>query len=296
MVLLSARLTFLLPLVVLCATGCGDEEPTLPEPPPPPTDISIPFEARVGDKPFACGQSYPGLGATGTTYEPMDFRMYLHDVRLVSDTGQEVPVTLTNDGEWQVDGAAFLDFEDKTGLCTNGTKKIRTQVVGTVPAGNYRGLRFRVGLPSALNHQDVSTAPTPLNDPTLFWGWRTGYLFLRVDGRTTGLKAGHFMHLGSTDCAGPPPGQTTGSAGCTFPNRPEISLDGFELDKSKVVLDLATLFTNANLDTNAEVTNTSIGCMSQKEDPDCTPMFHQLGLSMDTSAPPPASQSFIRVE
>ncbi|WP_224245505.1 MbnP family copper-binding protein [Hyalangium gracile] len=294
MALSLARSTLLLSFFFLGATGCGDEESPPPETPP--REVSIPFEVRVGGQPFACGQRYTGLGTTGTTYEPLDFRMYLHDVRLVSDGGEEVPVTLTNDGEWQAEGAALLDFENKTGSCTNGTAKTRTRVVGTVPAGNYRGLRFRLGLPASLNHQDVSTAPAPFNDPTLFWGWRTGYVFLRVDGRTTGLKAGHFMHLGSIDCEGPPPGQTTGSAGCAFPNRPEIALDAFEPDTGKVVLDVASLFADTNLDANSEVSNTSIGCMSQKQDPDCTPIFHRLGLSLNSAAPAPAPQSFIRAE
>ncbi|WP_224368191.1 MbnP family copper-binding protein [Hyalangium versicolor] len=294
MTLSFARSTLLLSIVVIGATGCGDEESPPPETPP--LEVSIPFEVRAGGKPFACGQTYTGLGTTGTTYEPFDFRMYLHDVRLVTDAGQEVPLKLKEDGEWQAEGAALLDFENKTSLCSNGTTKTNTRITGTVPEGHYHGLRFRLGLPPELNHQDVSTAKAPFNDPTLFWGWRTGYVFLRVDGRTTGLKAGHFMHLGSTDCAGPPPGQTTGSAGCAFPNTPEVSLEAFSPETGKVVLDLATLFADTNLDSNSEVSNTSIGCMSQKEDPDCAPIFQRLGLSMEAGAPAVAPQTFIRAE
>ncbi|WP_225409120.1 MbnP family copper-binding protein [Stigmatella hybrida] len=284
----------LVSLLALGAMGCGDDEPGTPVKPT--VAITIPFEARVGSEPFACGQRYAGLGTTKTAYDPQDFRLYVHDVRLVSDTGQEVPVALTPDGRWQAEGVALLDFADKKGLCSNGTAETYTQLVGTVPEGTYRGLRFRLGVPFALNHQDVSTAPAPFNDPILFWGWRTGYLFVRIDGRTTGLPGGYFMHLGSTDCAPPPAGQTSGTAGCDFPNRPDVSLDTFTPGQGKVVVDLAALLADANLDVNAEVPNTSLGCMSQKEDPDCTPVFHRMGLSLDKGTPAPASQSFIRAE
>jgi hypothetical protein len=104
------------------------------------------------------------------------------------------------------------------------------------------------------------------------------------------------MHLGSIDCAPPAPGQTTGSAGCDFPNRAEISLEGFEPEKSRVVLDVAALLAGSNLDVNSDTPNTSLGCMSQKEDPDCVPVFNRLGLSLDRQASAPGVQSFARVE
>ncbi len=260
-------------------------------------EVTIPFEARVGSQPFACGQTYTGLGTTRTTYEPQDFRMFLHDVRLVSDTGQEVPVSLTTDGVWQALDVALLDFSDKKGLCSNGTAETHMRVVGTVPVGNYRGLRFRLGVPASVNHDlDPTLAPAPLRDSDLYWGWRSGFVFLRLDGRTTGVRAGYSMHLGSTDCSPPPPGQTTGTAGCDFPNRPEISLEGFELEKSKVVLDVASLLAGSNLDADSGVPNTSLGCMSQKEDPDCVPVFNRLGISFDRQSPYTGVQTFVRME
>lgn len=279
-----------LPLALLGVLGCdGEKEPAL-------LQVTLPFEARVGGEPFACGRTYTGLGTTGTTYEPMDFRVYLHDVRLLSLDGREVPLALTDDGVWQHEGAALLDFADKAGLCTNGTQGTHASITGTVPEGSYRGIRFKLGLPESLNHLDVSTAPAPFNDVSLFWSWRWGYLFARIEGRTAGLREGHFMHLGSTDCAPPAPGQTSGTAGCTFGNRPEFALDTLDLQQGKVVLDLASLFVGSNLDVNADVPNTAIGCMSQQEDPDCAEVFSRLGLEHRDQAARPAAQTFIRAE
>ncbi|WNG20759.1 MbnP family copper-binding protein [Cystobacter fuscus] len=276
-------------LPLACSLGCGTQGPEQKKLP-----VDISFEARVGARPFACGDTYTGLGTTATTFEPMDFRLFLHDVRLVSEDGTEVPVALTDDGVWQKDGALLLDFADKSGQCTNGTAATRTHLVGTVPEGNYRGLRFKLGLPPSLNHQDVSIAPSPFNDISLFWSWRMGYLFTRIEGRTAGLRSGYFMHLGSTECPPLVPGQSYDE--CTYPNRPEIFLEGFVLDQGKVVLDLASLFEGSNLDVNANVPNTAIGCMSQQEDPDCAPVFNRMGLAFGDPSSAAVKQTFIRLE
>ncbi|RYZ41744.1 MAG: metallo-mystery pair system four-Cys motif protein [Myxococcaceae bacterium] len=285
------RSRVLLPLALLGVVGCDNkDDPTPPEA----RTVNIPVLARVGTEPFACGRVYTNVGATGTSYEPMDFRVYVHDVRLVKAGGQEVPVTLEDDGTWQHDGVALLDFANKDGLCTQGTAGTNTSLRGTVPEGDYTGLRFTLGVPETLNHGDVSTAPAPLNDIGLFWSWRFGYLFTRIEGRTAGLPQGHAMHLGSTDCAPPPEGQTTGTAGCTNNNRPEVRLEAFNLETGKVVMDLGAFFAGSNLDTNA--TGTAEGCMSSQTDSDCAPLFQRLGLGFGAQAANPSAQSFIRAE
>ncbi|GHG67127.1 MbnP family copper-binding protein [Comamonas sp. JC664] len=259
-------------------------------------EVVIPFEARVGSEPFACGRVYSGLGTTGTTYEPMEYRLYLHDLRLVTAAGAEVALRLDQDSVWQREGTVLLDFADKSGLCTNGTQATNHLVRGRAPAGEYTGVRFKVGVPASLNHLDASTAPAPLNDMSMFWSWRSGYLFMRIEGRTEGLTEGHFMHLGSTNCAPPPEGQTQGTAGCEFGNRPEVALDAFDLERSKVVMDLKAFYAGTNLDVNANVPNTAIGCMSQPTDPDCIDVFARLGLSHPGQPQAPGPQSFFQVE
>ncbi|WP_224244572.1 MbnP family copper-binding protein [Hyalangium gracile] len=279
-----------LALTALVATACGDEEPA--PTPEPPLDVAITFKPMVGSQPFACGQTYTNLGTTGTTYEPKDFRLYVHNVRLLSHGVTEVPVELADDGAWQQEGLALLDFENKTGLCSNGTTAMNNRVVGTVPAGHYSGLRFTVGLPFEKNHQDASTARAPLNISTLFWGWAGGYIFIRMDGRTTGLPAGHSLHLGSTECQLSGPNQVTS---CGRPNRFEVEIAGFDPTASKaVVLDVAALLAGTNLDTNQA--ETAPGCMSESTDNDCAPIFQRLGLGFGGAQANPSAQVFFRKE
>ncbi|MGI9627435.1 MAG: MbnP family protein, partial [Longimicrobiales bacterium] len=89
--------------------ACGDDDPMDP---PGPEAVAINFQAQVNGAAFACGTSYDNVGTSNTTITPVDFRFYVHDVRLVTSAGSEVPVELTQDGQWQREGLALLDFED----------------------------------------------------------------------------------------------------------------------------------------------------------------------------------------
>jgi hypothetical protein len=42
-----------------------------------PQRVTLNFDAVVNGAPFACGQSYTGIGLTGATMEPTDLRLYV---------------------------------------------------------------------------------------------------------------------------------------------------------------------------------------------------------------------------
>lgn len=142
--------------------------------------VTIRFAAKVGEQRFSCGSSYE-LGSSKVKMTPTDFRFYVSNLSLVNAAGKTVPLSLTQDGKWQFQDVALLDFEDKTAACANGTVETRDQIVGTVPVGEYRGLRFNLGVPFELNHADSTLAASPLNLTSLWWNWRAGYKFLRID-------------------------------------------------------------------------------------------------------------------
>ena len=161
--------------------------------------MTITFRPQVGTEAFSCTATYTGFGTTGSTVAFADFKLYLSDVRLVTSSGSEEPVTLEQDGEWQLQNVALLDFDNGTGSCV-GSTETNYQVKGTVPAGTYSGIKFTMGIPFDLNHGDVATAAAPLNSTDMFWVWNYGYKFLRVDLSTTGQPDGFFLHVGSTGC------------------------------------------------------------------------------------------------
>jgi uncharacterized repeat protein (TIGR04052 family) len=238
-------------------------------------DVTLRFKATVGDKPFACGESYDRIGATSSKITPTDFRLYVHNIRLIDAHGKEAPVKLEQDGKWQFENIALLDFENGSGPCANGTADTRDFIQGTAPAGNYTGVKFTVGVPFERNHADPAKAPSPLNLTQLFWVWNSGYKFARIEMNTTGMPQGWFLHLGSTGCQPRQTAQTMPTS-CTFPNRAEITLTNFDLNADVVMTDLKKLLDGANVDTNQE--RTARGCMSAPNDGDCAPLFANLGL------------------
>lgn len=278
--------------------------------------VEIPFVAEMGGQPFSCAASFAGVGTTQSTVRFGDFRLFVSNVRMIDADGSEVPVALDDDGVWQHEGTALLDFEDASGSCANGTAETNTSLRGTVPEGIYMGLAFDIGVPFAQNHGDPTLAASPLNLTAMFWTWAAGYKFLKIDLATSGqplpppMKVamsgaedhstamqddgpqGWSLHLGATGCVSD--SRTTAPAqDCANPNRVAVRLEGFMpgmAGMDTVVIDPAAFLAGANVDVNAP--ETAAGCMSFAADRDCAAVMAALGLPYD-GAPAAGRQRLI---
>lgn len=253
--------------------------------------VTINFAAVVGDKAFDCKETYDGIGTTNSKMSVTDFKIYVQDVRLVDKKGNETPVNLTNDGKFQTEKVAMLDFENGEGNCTNGTKELNTAIRGTVAKGKYSGVKFVIGVPTEVNHLDGTLQASPLNITRMMWSWQIGYKFARIDTKTTGRPNGYVLHLGSTNCET----DTNGKTICKYNNRPEFLFPKFNLKKDVIKVDLKTLFADVNVDVNKE--KTSAGCMSFPGDDDCVGIFKSLGLKFASEGNQlSGTQTFMRAE
>ncbi|MDD1428821.1 metallo-mystery pair system four-Cys motif protein [Dolichospermum sp. ST_sed9] len=209
-------------------------------------EVKINFQGKVGKQPFECGKTYI-LGKPATKVTPDDFRFYISDIALIDNNGKSIPVNLTQDGKWQYQNVALLDFENKSGGCANGTVETRNQIVGTIPKGNYQGLQFTLGVPLNLNHADSVTAPSPLNLTSLWWNWLFGYKFARLDWKTQthnsqvkhgekNEKAQGFpIHLGSTGCQAIEGSKKPST--CSNLNTSKVIFTKFDINKNVVTAD-----------------------------------------------------------
>lgn len=271
------RLGILMALSVL-ALGCGDDAVESQQ-------VELSFAAMVGDEPFVCGGTYENLGADDASLVLSDFRFYVQDVELKNAAGIWVPVQLDDDNIFQTGGVALLDFENCAAM---GNEDLNDVVTGSVPAGEYDGLRFKMGVPFEMNHRNHDTASSPLNITALFWIWQSGYKFLRID---SGQRSDHDwrMHLGSTMCMGDP--MAGGVTSCGNGNRVLVEFDAFDVSTNTVVADYAKLVDGATLGSDQAL---DPGCMSKPEDTDCAPLFENLGLSFAGSEP--GTQQFFSAE
>jgi len=261
---------------------------------------SIVFAAKAGAEAFSCTGQLTNIGTSKRTIEPLDFRFYVHGLRLVRADGSEAPVTLTEDQTFQHDGLALLDFEDGAGTCENGTTATNDRVVGTVASGSYARVRFELGVPEASNHADAALAPSPLNITSLFWNWNGGYKFARLDARVvdenapSGGALSFVFHLGSTSCVGD--AAKGGAVTCKNLNLPTIDLAlpapaGGDLGTKTIVFDWANLLADVDV---AKDEGGVGGCMSGATDPECGKIFSRLGL--DAGGGATGSQSAFRIE
>ncbi len=228
--------------------------------------VSVRFTARVGSAPFNCGTTYEGVGSGSDSAEPRDFRFFVHDVRLVDASGNQVPVELDERAPWQGRGVALLDFEDGSGGCLEGDAALNATVTGRALPGQYTGLAFRLGVPESVNHDDPALQPAPLSAGTMTWGWLSGYKFLRADLGTAG--GGGVLHLGAAGCSGDP---AAGTVSCARSNLRDVVLSGYDPATSSVSADIGALF--------ASVDVASAGpCHSSGEA--CAATFASLGLDL----------------
>lgn len=118
----------------------------------------------------------------------------------------------------------------------------------------------------------------------MFWVWRAGYKFLRVDWMVTTASVAvprWNVHLGSTGCESPDPAVAP-SAECLRSNRPQVELSSYTLGDT-IDIDFGMLVENADLSSN--VTDSPPGCMSNPmETDDCNTVYGSLGLEFSTGS------------
>jgi hypothetical protein len=108
-------------------------------------------------------------------------QVYLSDVRLVSKSGNERTIP----------GVIVLKLQT-----------IQTYTLGKVPAGEYKSVRFKVGLSAATNAMEPSESPdaTLLDRPEMWFGSTAqpdGYVFARFSGKidTTADASGNVADM-----------------------------------------------------------------------------------------------------
>lgn len=244
-------------------------------------DVAINFAAQVNGQDFVCDTPNTGVGTGGDVYKVTDFRLFVHDASIRdASTGEDHKIALTQDGVWQRDNVALLDFEDGAVNCT-GTLETNKTLAGkvTVPATvdlDDAEVCFTVGVPEDKNHLDVAAVESPLNDPGMYWAWKIGYKYIRIDGvgDPDGTPNPFVLHLGAQGCPGASKTAPPDSA-CTVPNTFEVCVANFDVKNDVIAVDPANVFEANDMTANH---GAKPGCMSFVDDNDCEEILPRLGL------------------
>jgi uncharacterized repeat protein (TIGR04052 family) len=273
------------------ADGSGGQVPVETVP------LTLQFRAQVGEQPFACGKTYSKQGSTEVEVTPAFLRAYVSNVRLITEQGDEVPLTIREVSPWQGGGVALLDFEDGSGACKNGNPDLRGEIEGEVPRGDYVGVVFSTSVPESMNHEDPTTLPAPLQVSGMYWSWIMGYVFLKaemvqVDSSERESAGAGILHLGSLGCTRSAEAGVAGGAGeegdieCAAENYNEIRLMDFAAEDDAIVIDVATLMKEVDL---------RAANLCHPTGPTCAPLYSSLGLDYETGERTEAQTAF-RVE
>lgn len=248
----------------------------------------IPFTLISGTDPtipFGCNKKTAGHASERHISESLNFylkdaRLYVHDIKLVKADGTTTNFTLSNDGVWQNGTVALLDFEDATGDCVGGTTATNTSLKGYAEAGNYIGVEFKVGVPTALNNLSATTATAPLNNTAMYWSWTSGYKYLKFEWRTTeGAGATGTFHLGGVTCTG---SGVTSNLSCSLPNIPTVRITTtgnttWSPASKPVYLDVKALVNGTN--TNVSDGGSSLTCMAGNATAACKKLLNNVGVN-----------------
>lgn len=288
---------------------------------------AVSFEALASGNAVSCSTP-PGTGVTianalnngtGGAYNIVvqDLRFYISNIKLIDASDNLVDVSLAaNNFQDPATGVVLLDFEDKTGACTNGTTETHTSIQMNYPAGNYKGIQFDIGIPDASNRLYYAGSPaagTPgvYSYSGMYWTWAGAYKFTKLEFKNTGSTNNGYvsvLHLGSSgnavtnmscDDVTLTATATTAVAdnvhpavpnSCIYMNRSTIRLTGTSFDPvtNKVALDLASLFSGTN---TVFASSAMMSCMSGRTNVSstssnlktpCTDLFANLGVSSTT--------------
>lgn len=224
--------------------------------------VEIPFIATWQGKPVDCSSESTTL---------TDLRFYVSNPQLLNKSGEAVDVRFATEYDWQNDAVALIDLENGEGSCMNGTSHVRSAVIGVTRADQFKGLRFTIGVPFRVNHEDPSRAEPPLNNADMHSQLNTGYKFLRAGIRTE--TDGFWIHAVSAGCEG-----TVGYiTGCDYPNRIEVYLPDFVPGQSSVRIELAELLNGIDL-TDSKPND----CSSEPSEETCVGPFAALGIDFVT--------------
>jgi len=177
---------FLLSVMIaaLFICDCGEHRKS----PRPNSNTGLPFHlmirATVGDADLIYASVYHS--AASRAFAVTDFRYYISNVAAIRDDGTEQKLPCS---------VILVD------------PRQRNYDLGTLPEGSYKGLRFIVGLDSAVNHCDPTVFekgnPLAIQTPSMHWDWNSGYLFTKIEGKVDTSKKGNeppntefFYHIG----------------------------------------------------------------------------------------------------
>lgn len=257
--------------------------------------FQIPFSAVAGETDIQCGTDVSGLGSSDTSGQFEYAAWFVYDVKLLTDDGEVATQMVENDFQNADYDFGFIEFRDILGGCNHADQEAYATntmltVQADVEASDVKGVSFKLGMPFEPNHSVENKFQQEKAYYAMLWSWQSGFRFMRVDLIPTGgftqsstlyEDTTFNFHLGSTGCAGDPLVCAQANNDTAF----ELTDAQFVINETgtgtHIQFDYAELVAGMDL---TQDEGASKGCMSGTSDPECTPMFYNLGIPLGETA------------
>lgn len=157
--------------------------------------VTLRFSNTFKSTPIVLGDAQSALAtvhtaASGQVHRFSELKYVISNIRLVGADGTEFPYHINDLDK----GATVVDQAKPQTL---------DYVLRSIPAGEYRQIKFGLGVRADLNTLDEVRFPAfyaaaGANDTDMHWQWAVGYRFAKVEGFYDTDHKGMTIHVGST--------------------------------------------------------------------------------------------------
>lgn len=177
-------------LVVLGLSSCSKSEDVSVA-----NHVTLQFHNTFKDEPIFLGdasssEATENISAVGQVHRFSELKYVISNIRLVKTEGTETPYNINNLDE----GAVVLNHAKPQTL---------QYVLNNIPSGEYKQLKFGLGVKKELNILDEIRFPkfyaeAGENDTEMMWEWGIGYRFTKIEGFYGEDYKEFSIHTGST--------------------------------------------------------------------------------------------------
>ena len=159
-----------------------------------PGELAITFDNQVGDTDFVLNQEFTVNSQTVTLNQ---LRYWVSNVSLINDQGE---VIVIDDSYFLIEETDAISIQD--GAYEYPATKRETITLSGVPAGNYTGISYAIGIDSKYNDNLSLQAGelSQLNGMTnISWMWHTSYIFTAIKGKIVNSESVLKLETGLND-------------------------------------------------------------------------------------------------
>ncbi len=175
-------------LIILASCSKEKKEPVA-------NDITLHFNNTFKNSAIVLGDAASAAATTNTSAEGQvhhfsELKYVISNIRLVKSDGSEIPYNIN-------------DLDKGATVVNQANPQTLNYVLSNIPSGEYKQLKFGLGVKPELNTLDQVRFPkfyagAGANDTEMMWEWGTGYRFTKLEGFYDTDNKEMSIHTGST--------------------------------------------------------------------------------------------------